>query len=52
MMVRSTPCPRIRRLSSRAIASPTGSCTRIESTTMVMLCRKASVNTSLVSTDT
>ena len=52
IMVRSTPCPRILRLRSRAIASPTGSCTRIDRTTMIMLCRKASVNTSLVSTET
>ena len=52
MMVRSIPWKRILRLSSSAMARPSGSCTRIDSTTMVMLCRNASVKTSLVSTET
>ena len=48
MMVRSRPWPRILRLSSSAIARPSGSCTRIDSTTMIMLCANASVKTSFV----
>ena len=49
-IVRSSPRPRIWRLSSSATARPSGSWIRIEANTMMKLCVTAPVKTSSLST--